>query len=173
MGWRRANAWAVLHGQDLEDAYTQALRIPNQGFSAGRVNYMFDGLHLWYALPSGRILCYPYAKLEQDGVSYAKAAFKPAADATEWPRARLWRGLACENVTQATANDILRYALRELDRRELAVVLHVHDEIVVECAERDAESVVAVMQEVMCTAPDWAEGLPLTIEIKTMRVYGK
>jgi len=173
MGWRRANAWAVLHGQDLEDAYTQALRIPNQEFSAGRVTYMFDGLHLWYALPSGRVLCYPYAKLEQDGLSYAKAAFKPAADATEWPRARLWRGLACENVTQATANDILRYALQELDRRELAVVLHVHDEIVVECAERDAESVVAAMQEVMCTAPDWAEGLPLAIEIKTMRVYGK
>ena len=173
MGWRRANSWAILHGQDLEDAYTQALRIPNHEFSAGRVNYMYDGLHLWYALPSGRILCYPYAKLEQDGVSYAKAAFKPAADATEWPRARLWRGLACENVTQATANDILRYALRELDRRELAVVLHVHDEIVVECAERDAESVVSTMQEVMCTAPDWAEGLPLAIEIKTMRVYGK
>ena len=173
LGWRRANAWAVMHGQELEQAYAQAVRIPSIEFSAGRVTYMYDGLHLWYALPSGRVLCYPYAKLEQDGLTYAKAAFKPSADATEWPRARLWRGLACENITQATANDILRYALRELDRRELAIVLHVHDEIVVECAESDAERVVSTMQEVMCTAPDWAQGLPLAIDIKTMRVYGK
>jgi hypothetical protein len=48
---------------------------------------------LWYALPSGRVLCYPFAKLETDGVTYAKAAWKPAADAKEWPRARLWKGL--------------------------------------------------------------------------------
>jgi hypothetical protein len=82
---------------------------------------MFDGQHLWYALPSGRVLCYPFAKLEPDGVTYAKAAWKPAADAKEWPRARLWKGLACENITQATANDLLRHSLRQLDD----VVLHV------------------------------------------------
>jgi hypothetical protein len=93
---------------------------------------LFDGVHLWYALPSGRILCYPFAKLEEDGVTYAKAAWKPAADAKEWPRARLWRGLACENVTQATANDILRYALRSLDADGFEPVLHVNDEIVLE-----------------------------------------
>ena len=168
-GWRRANPWAVDHGQRLEQAYTKAVRNPSYEFSAGRVTYLFDGQHLWYALPSGRILCYPYAKLESDGLSYAKAAFKPAADATEWPRARLWRGLACENITQATANDILRYALRQLD----GVVLHVHDEIVVECAEEDADTVVATMTDVMCTAPDWAQGLPLNIELGVMRRYGK
>jgi DNA polymerase len=172
-GWRRANPWAVDHGQKLEHAYTRAVRNPSYEFSAGRVTYLFDGQHLWYALPSGRILCYPYAKLEPDGLSYAKAAFKPAADATEWPRARLWRGLACENITQATANDILRYALRELDRRELGTVLHVHDEIVVECREEDAQSVQQTMTDIMCTAPDWASNLPLNIEINVMHRYGK
>jgi DNA polymerase len=172
-GWRRANPWAMDHGQKLEHAYTRAVRNPSYEFSAGRVTYLFDGQHLWYALPSGRILCYPYAKLEPDGLSYAKAAFKPAADATEWPRARLWRGLACENITQATANDILRYALRELDRRELGTVLHVHDEIVVECREEDAQSVQQTMTDIMCTAPDWASNLPLNIEIGVMHRYGK
>jgi DNA polymerase len=172
-GWRRANPWAMDHGQRLENAYTRAVRNPSYEFAAGRVTYLFDGQHLWYALPSGRVLCYPYAKLEPDGVSYAKAAFKPAADAAEWPRARLWRGLACENITQATANDILRYALRELDARGLDTVLHVHDEIVVECRESDADLVQATMTEIMCTAPDWAHGLPLAIEIKTMSRYGK
>jgi DNA polymerase len=167
--WRRANQWAVRYWELLENAYTRAMRYKGQEFAAGRVVYMFDGEHLWYALPSGRVLRYPYAQLDNDGVSYAKAAWKPAADAKEWPRARLWKGLAAENITQAAANDILRYCLREIPN----TVLHVHDEIVVECPKPDAEQRVESMRKVMCTPPAWAEGLPLAVEIKTMERYGK
>jgi DNA polymerase len=165
--WRRTNAWAMHHGQALEDAYTRAMRNPNHEIRAGRVAYLFDGQHLWYALPSGRILAYPYARLEQDGVSYAKGSWKPAADAKEWPRARLWRGLACENVTQATANDVLRLALRQIPN----VVLHIHDEIVVETDRPD--ELVALMTQVMTTSPSWAPDLPLAIDIHVMDRYGK
>jgi len=163
--WRSANPWAMKHGQDLEAAYTRALRHKGHECRAGRVCYLFDGQHLWYALPSGRVLCYPFAKLEADGVSYLKASWKPAADATEWPRARLWRGLAVENVTQAVANDILRHALRRLED----VVLHIHDEIVVECVDDRA----AEVERVMCEPPVWAAGLPLAAEVKIMTRYGK
>jgi len=165
--WRIANPWAVPYWQDLESAYTRAMRNKGFEFSAGRVTYLFDGLHLWYALPSGRVLCYPYAKLESDGVTYAKAAWKPAADAKEWPRARLWKGLACENITQAVANDLLRHSLRQLDD----VILHVHDEIVVETDK--PEEIKKRMEEVMCTPPDWAKGIPLGVEIHAMQRYGK
>lgn len=165
--WRRANQWAVNYWQKLEEAYTRALRNTGREFSAGRVTYLYDGVHLWYALPSGRVLCYPFAKLEPDGVTYAKAAWKPAADATEWPRARLWKGLACENITQAVANDLLRHSLRLIDD----VILHVHDEIVVETDKPD--EVLQQMSDVMCTPPDWAKGLPLSIESSVMLRYGK
>ena len=165
--WRLANPWATPYWQDLEEAYTRAMRNPNHEFSAGRVTYMYDGQHLWYALPSGRVLCYPFAKLEADGVTYAKAAWKPAVDAKEWPRARLWKGLACENITQAVANDLLRYSLRQLDD----VILHIHDEIVVETTQ--PEAMIKRMEEVMCTAPDWAKGIPLGVEIHAMQRYGK
>ena len=165
--WRRANPWSVPFWQQLEEAYTRAMRNKGYEFSAGRVTYCYDGLHLWYMLPSGRVLCYPYARLESDGVTYAKASWKPAADATEWPRARLWKGLACENITQATANDILRHALRQLDD----VVLHVHDEIVVETDQ--PEAVQAELERIMCSPPAWAEGLPLAVEAQTMTRYGK
>jgi DNA polymerase len=165
-GWRRANPWSVPYWSALEDAYTRAMRNKGREFKAGLITYLYDGLHLWYALPSGRILCYPYAKLESDGVSYAKAAWKPAQDAKEWPRARLWKGLACENVTQAVANDLLRHALRQLDD----VVLHVHDEIVLETANPNAAE---ELKRVMCTAPAWADGLPLNAEVETMTRYGK
>jgi DNA polymerase len=164
--WRRANAWAVRYWAKLEDAYTRALRNPGREFSAGRVTYLYDGQHLWYALPSGRILCYPFAKFEGDEITYIKAAWKPAADAKEWPRARLWKGLACENITQAIAHDLLRHSLRQLDD----VVLHVHDEIVLETADPEAPN---TLKQVMCTPPDWAAGLPLNAEVETMSRYGK
>ena len=165
--WRRANQWAVRYWQELETGYMIAMRNKGKEIVAGRVTYLFDGQHLWYALPSGRILCYPFAKIEEDGISYAKAAWKPAADASAWPRARLWRGLACENITQAAANDVLRYALRQLDD----VILHVHDEIVIETDQ--PEKVEHELRKVMCTAPPWAQGLPLDAEIQTMARYGK
>ena len=164
--WRRANAWAVRYWAKLEDAYTRALRNPGREFSAGRVTYLYDGQHLWYALPSGRILCYPFAKFEGDEITYIKAAWKPAADAKEWPRARLWKGLACENITQAIAHDLLRHSLRQLDD----VVLHVHDEIVLETADPEAPN---TLKQVMCTPPDWAAGLPLNAEVEVMSRYGK
>ena len=167
--WRRANQWAVRYWQELETGYMIAMRNKGKEIVAGRVTYLFDGAHLWYALPSGRILCYPFAKIEEDGISYAKAAWKPAADASAWPRARLWRGLACENITQAAANDVLRFALRAVE--PLGVILHVHDEIVIETDQ--PEQVTEQLKKVMCTPPPWAQGLPLDAEIQTMARYGK
>jgi DNA polymerase len=135
------------------------------------VTYYYDGQHLWYILPSGRVLCYPFARLDEEGPTYAKAAWKPAADATEWPRARLWKGLACENITQAIAHDLLRDALRRLELAGHEVVLHVHDEIVLEC--QDAPRGAKALLEIMRTPPAWAEGLPLDAEVATMIRYGK
>jgi DNA polymerase len=168
-GWRKANPWSVRYWQSLEDGYRRAMRNVGKPFKAGLVTYFYDGLHLWYELPSGRILCYPFARFEDGNVTYAKAAWKPAQDAKEWPRARLWKGLACENITQAIANDILRHSLRQLE--PLGVVLHVHDEIVFETddPERVAESVMGVM----CNPPNWAGGLPLGAEVTLMDRYGK
>ena len=171
-GWRRANPWAMHHGRLLEDAYLRAMRNRGHETRAARIVYLFDGQTLWYALPSGRVLCYPNAKFDEEGnVTYSKASWKPAADAKEWPRARLWRGLACENVVQATAHDLLRFACRQLDAAGIAVVGHVHDEIVVECKATEAETIAARMHQIMCTAPEWAQGLPLAAEGVTTTRY--
>ena len=171
--WRRANPWSVPYWSKLELAYTEAMRNKGYEISAGRVTYLFDGVHLWYALPSGRVLCYPFARLEDEGISYAKAAWKPAQDAKEWPRARLWKGLACENITQASANDVLRHAMQICDTEGLEIVLTVHDEIVLECSEQDAGTIKDQLERIMRTAPEWAQGLPLDCEAEVMTRYGK
>jgi DNA polymerase bacteriophage-type len=167
--WRTTNPWAMQHGQDLESAYTRAMRNKGREFPAGRVVYMYDGQHLWYALPSGRVLCYPFAKLEAEGVSYLKAAWKPAADATEWPRA------ACGAVWRSRT--------LPKQQRTICCASHcaasptwcctVHDEVVVECPEADGERVAAEVERVMCEPPEWAVGLPLGAEVKIMARYGK
>ena len=171
--WRRANSWSVPFWQGLEEAYTRAIRNRGHEFSAGRITYLFDGQHLWYALPSGRVLCYPFARLEPEGVTYAKASWTPAADAKEWPRARLWRGLACENVTQATAHDLLRHSMRRLEEIGLDVVLTVHDEIVIEVDRSKSDWAAEKLVEVMCKVPAWCHGLPLNAEVAVMERYGK
>ena len=171
-GWRRANPWAPTYWQSLESAYTRAMRNKHHEFKVGRVTYLYDGVHLWYMLPSGRVLCYPFAKFDDEGnVTYAKSAWKPAADAKEWPRARLWKGLACENITQAAAHDLLRHTLRGLEVLGLHTVLHVHDEVVVETDK--PEEVVKEIERIMCTPPAWAQGLPLDVEVQVMTRYGK
>ena len=172
--WRRTNPWAPYFWSKLENAYMAAMRNPGREFTAGRITYLFDGQHLWYALPSGRVLCYPFARFNDEGdLTYAKASWKPTADAKEWPRGRLWRGLACENVVQATAHDILRHSLRRLDAEGFFTVAHVHDEIIVECDEGKAEETARRVHQIMTDNPPWAQGLPLAAEGKVMLRYGK
>jgi DNA polymerase len=165
LAWRAANPWAVPYWQKLEEAVYKAMRNPDVTVKVGRVAYEYDGTHLWYQLPSGRMLCYPFARREGEDITYAKAAWTPKQDAKEWPRAKIWRGLLTENITQAVAHDILRHALRQLEE----VVMHVHDEIVIETRKPDVDR----MRHVMTTPPEWAKGLPLAAEIKVMERYGK
>ena len=86
-----------------------------------------------------------------------------------------WGGMLivhnCENVTQACAHDLLRHSLRQLEAEGHGVVLHVHDEIVVETPDPDAAQ--AAMQRIMCSPPAWAAGIPLNIEASVMTRYGK
>ena len=52
-------------------------------------------------------------------------------------------------------------------------MLHVHDEIVIECPDKAGEAVAETLDSVMCTAPDWAKKFPLKTGIKIMSRYGK
>jgi DNA polymerase len=118
-------------------------------------------------------LCYPNAKFDGDEITYSKASWKPSSSDKEWPRAKLWKGLATENITQAAAHDLLRNALRTLEAEGFSAVAHVHDEILIECKESDAEKASARLHEIMITTPTWAQNLPLAAEGKAMLRYGK
>jgi len=58
-----------------------------------------------------------------------------------------------------------------MDDRYFDIVLHVHDEIVVETDH--PEEVTEVMTKIMTMPPTWCNDLPLDVKIQTLNRYGK
>jgi DNA polymerase I-like protein with 3'-5' exonuclease and polymerase domains len=78
-----------------------------------------------------------------------------------------------ENVVQATARDVLAWHVRKIEECGLRVCLHVHDEVLVEVPEDQAEAALATVLEVMETPPPWAPDLPLGAEGVITPVFTK
>ena len=97
----------------------------------------------------------------------------PKANEKEWPRSSLWGGLLFENAVQGTAASLLRWAVRECEFEGLPVVMHVHDEIVLEVGEFMQKQFANELAGIMNRPPGWATGLPLKAEVVTMERFGK
>ena len=67
-----------------------------------------------------------------------------------------------ENITQATARDLLAEAMRRITKRGFHIVMHVHDELIVDVPK--GQSSVEELCEMMCENPKWADGLPLSAD---------
>jgi DNA polymerase len=80
------------------------------------------------------------------------------------PGTATYGGELVENIVQAICRDLLASALVECERQGLPVVLHVHDEIVVEAATQQAEEALRRLVEILSTPPAWAAGFPVEVE---------
>jgi len=185
--WRRINSWGPAFWGKLRKTAMYAIGHPGQPYQVGMLAYHFYrellGGTLACTLPDGSTIQYPQARIEiQDGpygpqnvITALKASWSMAADATEWPRVTLWHGLLAENVTQAFCAALLRHAIRRLEteRGDGDVVMHVHDEIVLEVSKERAYAAKARLTEVMMTPPAYALTLPLRAEVSVRNRYGK
>lgn len=179
--WRSANPWAPELWRGLEQSAIKAVRLPGQVQQCGRIGYLYDGRTLWCRLPSGRLLGYPEAKVKLEDGPYGpswqltalKSTLQPKKGEKAWPRFKLYGGLLAENVTQAAARDLLVCAMHRLEAANLPVVLHVHDETVVELPREGADELLALQDRCMLDSPAWADGLPIATDTKIMERYGK
>lgn len=105
------------------------------------------------ALPSGRQI--QYFDVRKDGFGYCGVVERGASEKN------LWYGLLTENMVQGTARDLLGTRILEMERQGFPLVAHIHDETVNEVPEADADEQAAEINQIMSTAPDWAEGLPV------------
>lgn len=123
-------------------------------------------------LASGRSLNYGKLKATKDGTGRIQYVAIMNRNGKRLPM-KLWGGILAENASQAMARDILCHMMLELEKAGINVILHVHDEIVAECDEKDAEEVLKTMSRIMSTPPEWCSDLPLACEGYISRVYKK
>jgi DNA polymerase bacteriophage-type len=90
-----------------------------------------------------------------------------------WGKKRLYGGLIVENITQATARDLLCDALLRCEQSGYETVLHVHDEIVVERDQNDWVRDLDGLERIMKSTPWWAAGCPIEVEGFSSQRYKK
>lgn len=82
-------------------------------------------------------------------------------------------GLLTENLVQSIARDVFASALLRIESEGYKIVWHVHDEVIVEVADEEAEAAKARVLELMSVTPGWIPGLPVGAEVKITKHYVK
>ena len=111
---------------------------------------------LFITLPSGRQLAYVKPKIGTNKFGGDCITYEGVGGTKKWERLDSYGPKFVENIVQATARDILCYAMTTL--RNCSIVMHIHDEVVIEADRR--MSLQAVCDQ-MGRTPPWAKGLQL------------
>jgi DNA polymerase len=181
IGWRKDHPHIVAYWQALENAAIASVLSPGSTHSAGKnnrqVKFRTNGSFLWCQLPSGRVLCYPYPRIEEVMAPWGElrdALTYMAEDSMthQWVRVSTYGGKLAENVTQAVARDCLVASMLLLDAAGAQIVMHVHDEIVIELPESNALKP-KQLSNMMAAMPVWAAGLPVKVESWRGKRYRK
>jgi DNA polymerase len=171
--WRDAHPRIRQYWYDLERAACDAVRYPGEVFGAGAagriVRYTVSGSFLFCQLPSGRVLCYCYPVLKDRMMPWGDlklALHYKCVDSltNKWTDTHTYGGKLSENVTQAVSRDILAEAIVRCEAREFPIVLHVHDEVIVEMEATRAQFMENKIYQAIGEQPSWADGLPIAIE---------
>ena len=154
--WRQASPTIPKFWRDTENAVRRALENPGTTHTIPcGVKYRRDADALRCRLPSGRILSYWGARLDNDG----SICFMGQNQTTrKWEKTETWGGKLVENIVQAYARDCLAVALLRLDEAGYNITFHVHDEIIAEAPEGTRWE---DMAEIMGRPISWAPGLIL------------
>ena len=116
---------------------------------------------LFIKLPGGRKLAYYDARIEPNARGMDQITYAGVEQTTKrWGRLETYGGKLVENIVQATARDCLAVAMLRVEAAGYKIVMHVHDEMVVDvpCEDVDAAETIT---ELMGLNISWAPGLPL------------
>jgi len=153
--WRAANPNIVRFWWDADKAAKIAIQQKKTIETRG-IRFSYQSDMLFITLPSGRKLSYIKPRIGTNRFGSECVTYEGIGATKKWERLESSPGKWVENITQAVARDILYYALSEF--RSSDVVMHIHDEIVIEADQHISLETVC---EQMSRVPPWAKGLPL------------
>jgi DNA polymerase len=167
LAWRDRHPATTTFWKNLNQAAIAAVNSPTSIQKVGRVKFIKKGSFLWCQLPSKRLLCYPYPRIEMEttpwGSEVEKLWYKGVNQKTrKWTDLETYGGKLAENITQGVARDPLSESIVRLEDRDYPVVMHVHDEIV--CEDKIGKIKLSDMATLMTELPVWAKGLPVAVE---------
>lgn len=124
-------------------------------------------------LPSGRTLDYGKLKPVKQNDKIQYVAMMPK-NGKRVP-VKLWGGLVAENASQALARDIFSHMLCKINEigNGVELIMHVHDEVVVEVDADKAEQALDQIIQIMSTPPDWIPDIPVSAEGQILTKYEK
>ncbi|PIS67264.1 DNA polymerase [Corynebacterium striatum] len=154
--WRAANPSVVQLWADINAAAIETIST-RQPTSVGALTFTVESGIMFIRLPSGRRLAYVKPKLGENRFGGTSITHEGITTGRKWGQLETYGGKLTENIVQAVARDLLTYAMHQVAEAGHRIVMHVHDEIVVETATATVDEICKLMS----TAPDWAAGLPL------------
>ena len=162
--WRDANPRIVKFWATVEAAAMKALKTGESTTIHRGIEVAKRWGMLTITLPSGRIVCYPRARI---GTEYGDSwrgdheiiEYEGLSQTTKkWEAIRTYGGKLTENIVQSVARDILGIVILRAEAAGLKIVFHIHDEIVVEAEPgQTLEDVTAIFSQPI----DWCKDLPL------------
>jgi DNA polymerase len=168
--WRAANPNVVSYWYGLERAFKQAVRTKQVQTFRG-LKIASTGTCARVYLPNGAPLSFWYPQVTPDG----KLAYYGRLDgSTAWSKIDTYGGKLFENVVQAIGRELLADAMIEIDRRYPGtIVMHVHDEPVLEVDGDRGEEILADVVKIMSTPPEWGRTLPMAASGDVLFRYKK
>lgn len=156
--WREANPNIVKFWWAVDNAVMEAVGNRTVTRTHGLTFTYRSGI-LFITLLSGRKLAYVKPRIGINRFGGESITYEGIGATKKWERLESYGPKFVENIVQATARDILCYAMKTL--RCCSIVMHIHDEVVIE-----ADSSVSLddLCEQMARVPPWAEGIILNAD---------
>ena len=153
--WRSSNPSIVSFWWDVDRAAMKAVKEKTATDTHG-ICFAYQSGMLFIILPSGRRLAYVKPRIGENRFGGDCITYEGVGGTKKWERIDSYGPKIVENIVQATARDILCFAMQTL--RHCFITMHIHDELVIEADSR--MSLDAVCKQ-MSRTPPWARGLKL------------
>jgi len=166
--WREANPNIVSLWWDIDSVVKRVVKTRTKEKYKNLVISYEKGI-LFIELPSKRRLAYPKAKIGMNRFGGESIVYEGIVVGNKWDKIESYGGKFVENIVQAIARDILAEAMMRLEKKRFNIVMHIHDEVVIESDSSSIEEI----NEIMSLVPSWAPGLILDADGFESEFYKK